>query len=273
MSVSGEVIEGFRLSLGQAALWRSAEGGKDRRVGGVVSVDGPLEEDLLRRALTEVVSAHEILRTCPRVMPALRLPLQTVEDAEVSWRDYGSARNGERPAGTLVRRHAAEADPDARVRAGLLRIGPAEHLLVLDLPRLIADPRTVAAVVSETQRAYQALLIGAEVPRPEVQFVQFSEWQHALTGAKDEAAAEAFAYWRRQPLPSPATSLAGWRSAVPPAAPPRAQGGGPGGGGGAPGGAPPGGGGGPGGPPGGGAPPSSPRRGGGGGWWVRRIRR
>ncbi|MFE4454561.1 amino acid adenylation domain-containing protein [Streptomyces sp. NPDC056796] len=231
------------LSPAQQRLWflNRAEGPSDTyTVPLVLGLDGSLDTDALRGALTDVVVRHESLRTVfaehdgvarqrvlgPEAAAAL-VPL-VVEAA---------------PAGTdpdawaeeTVRHLTAvpfDLSGNAGLRAHLLRLAPARHVLALVLHHVVADGWSLAPLSRDLGAAYRARSAGTgtpDWPALRVQYADYTLWQQRLLGADgdpDSLAARQLAFWRRAlngapdllglPLDRPRPPVAGHRGdAVP----------------------------------------------------------
>jgi len=81
-------------------------------------------------------------------------------------------------------------------------LSAAEHALLISLPALCADARTLKNLATEISREYDAAQ--SEEPRGDdeqvIQYVQYSEWLNEITA--DEAAEAGKAYWAEQQLPA-----------------------------------------------------------------------
>ena len=78
-------IDGFRLSPLQRRLWaHHSKRAGPFRVQRVASLEGPLERDALRAALSDVASRYDILRTGFADVPGLTVPVQVIAD-EANW--------------------------------------------------------------------------------------------------------------------------------------------------------------------------------------------
>ena len=101
--MSAEVLEGFRLSPQQRAVWRGAEGEPLPAARCAIAIDGPLDVARLRRAIDQSWSRHEVLRTYFPILPGMSEPLQVIGEP--------------RPVALSLERPADEAgelrDPDA----------------------------------------------------------------------------------------------------------------------------------------------------------------
>ena len=202
------------LSLAQQRLWLAEQlfpGTPAYHVPLAYRIHGDLDRALLRRCLSEVLRRHEVLRS--RIVPgAGGVPRQQVFDAGlIGLPVVGVPASDDRasPEHSVLARTAAE---HARrpfdlargplLRATLLAVGPAEHVLLLVLHHLAADDRTLAVVVDEVSAIYAAFSRGRPSPLPElpVQYADVAAWERS--GATDAAAERSLAYWR--------TQLAGW---------------------------------------------------------------
>ncbi|HKQ60129.1 MAG TPA: amino acid adenylation domain-containing protein [Candidatus Polarisedimenticolaceae bacterium] len=165
---------------------------------------GELDRDALERACTEILRRHEALRTTfpaergrprQRIAPAGPLPL-CVEDLS-AWPE------AEREA--HVRRHVAAETMQpfdlARgplLRAALLRVGPADHVLLLTMHHIVADGWSIGVLLHELGELYAAFTRGLPSPLRElaVQYADYSIWQREwLQGAALETQ---LGYWRER---------------------------------------------------------------------------
>ncbi|WP_437759618.1 non-ribosomal peptide synthase/polyketide synthase [Sorangium sp. So ce1389] len=203
------------LSFAQERLWfleQLAPGTATFNIPGAARLTGALDVAALRASLTEIVRRHEALRTTfaleegrpvQRIHPAPAALAMDVADLSA----LPEAARGEE----LARRMAAEARLPfdiARgplVRAALVRLGPAEHVLLLTLHHLIADGWSFGVLVRELGAAYGALRAGRapELPPLPAQYADHAAWQRrwlAEGGALDEQ----LAYFRDRLAGAPA---------------------------------------------------------------------
>ena len=205
---------GYRLSPRQRQLWpRLRNGGDALRAQSAIRIDGDLRFEVLGQALTRVIERHESLRTSFLHTPGLPLPLQIVGGARLP-----TLRHLE--AGALADveedRWLIELMDEEWQRPFDLRVGPLihallvrraadRHLLILTLPALCADRRTLDNLLAEIAMCYGARA-GAGVesdPEEIVQYLQFSEWNNEIL--EDEESEEGRGYWRREPGERPAS--------------------------------------------------------------------
>ncbi|MET0623055.1 MAG: AMP-binding protein, partial [Pyrinomonadaceae bacterium] len=210
--VAGAFVEGFRLSPLQERVWGlmgdGASGGA-YRAQCAVHVEGRLDAAALRRAAQQVTDRHEILRTTFRLRPEMRLPLQVVADAaSPAWREVSlhgrDAREQEAGVASLFdeeRRRPADFTQPSLLRLCLVALSTERHVLLVGLPALCADERTLSNLVGEIALAYgDAAARPRETPDGAAQYVQFSEWQNQMLDSED--AREGREYWRARDLSS-----------------------------------------------------------------------
>ncbi|MET0624809.1 MAG: amino acid adenylation domain-containing protein [Pyrinomonadaceae bacterium] len=211
------MVEGFRLSPQQRRLWLLQQGdGAAYRARCAVLVEGVLDERALRDALVAVVKRHQILGTTFRGAPGISLPVQVIDDggaASPRLEQLAPPRDAEAGAGAAERFAAelfANAPPAAfdfergpLVRAALAPAPNGAHVLLLELPALCADTRSLSNLVRDLARLYAAREdVDGEEP---TQYVQFSEWQNELL---EEPEAEGAEFWRQRDYASlPALAL------------------------------------------------------------------
>ena len=222
----------FPTSFAQQRLWLLAQidpGRATYHVGAALLIEGALEVEALRKAFGALVERHEALRTTLRsedgravqviapTAPAQCWPLP-VTDVPISpdTIDDGLGHARDLARVELVRPFDLERGP--LFRTMLLRLGAAQHILVIVMHHVVADGWSVGILVHELGVFYQAALAGRPLAaslRPlEIQYADFAGWQRQVL--QGERLASALRYWRRQfgrpedgsaadvPLPRPA---------------------------------------------------------------------
>ncbi len=194
----GRADEVFRFpaSSGQRRLWlvdQLLPESPVYNIGWRVGIDGPLDAEALRTALNALVARHEALRT--RFAAEDGVPVQVVSAALTV---------------PLVRLPSGDVDAVVReevgrpfalhggplLRAGLVEVGPDQHVLVLVLHHTIADGWSCAVLFDELARLYAAGVAGEPDGLPDlpVQYPDYAVWQ------REQAEGGAFAadaeFWR-----------------------------------------------------------------------------
>ncbi|HKH45555.1 MAG TPA: amino acid adenylation domain-containing protein, partial [Thermoanaerobaculia bacterium] len=156
------------LSYAQEWMWLLDQLDPTRSAFGVplaVRLRGALDAGAFGRALQEVVRRHEALRTTfpviggrpvQRIVPELTVPLPLVDltghpEAEDRWIDEALHEPLDLTAGPLV-------------RALLLRLGPEEHTLVLNLHHILFDGWSGGVILRELATLYRAFASGEASP-------------------------------------------------------------------------------------------------------------
>ncbi|HEX6284218.1 MAG TPA: AMP-binding protein, partial [Pyrinomonadaceae bacterium] len=162
-------LTGYRLSPQQRQIWSQQPAAISHGAQCVISLTGKLHDDVLRSAIAGVVEQHEILRTSFQRQPGMRTPVQVI---------------GEQPA----------------LGVSVLRLAEEDHSLVLTLPALCADYKSLSHLLAEIARAYEECLSGELTPVESLQYADFCEWQNELAESADADAGRAF--WLGQPAVS-----------------------------------------------------------------------
>jgi amino acid adenylation domain-containing protein len=176
-----------------------------------VRMEGALEVDALRRALAEIVRRHEVLRTTFRADAAgsWQVIHPAPESFDLPVADL-RALPGEWGRGEVLRLAADEAEHPFDLRHGLMlrallvRLGEAEHTLVLNLHHVAGDGWSIDLLFRELSALYAAFCAGepSPLPEPPLQYADYAEWQRGWMagGALDEQ----LAYWRERLAGAPA---------------------------------------------------------------------
>ncbi|HWM92624.1 MAG TPA: amino acid adenylation domain-containing protein [Thermoanaerobaculia bacterium] len=192
------------LSFAQERLWildRLSPGIPAYHLSSSFRVAGPLDLTALHRSLDELVRRHEALRTVfptlagrpvQAVLPAGRVAVEEIDlrsflrsrrESEAAWRAEQEAR---RPF------HLAHGP---LFRASLLRIGDADHLLLLSMHHIVADGWSLGILQGELAALYDAFSQGRApaLPTLPIQYPDFALWQRAsLAGERLE---RLLGYW------------------------------------------------------------------------------
>nr|WP_233223903.1 non-ribosomal peptide synthetase [Amycolatopsis sp. CA-128772] len=164
----------------------------------VMRLEGELDVDALRTALSDVAARHEALRTrFPQrdgvpyqdILPpgGIDLPVRAVDD-------LGAALTG------LVR-GSFDLEEHVPVRAELLRLGAREHVFALVFHHIASDGWSMAPLWRDIATAYAARSAG-EAPRwtpLPVQYADYTLWQQDLLGREDDPGSvlnTQLDYWR-----------------------------------------------------------------------------
>ncbi|MFF5900157.1 amino acid adenylation domain-containing protein [Streptomyces argenteolus] len=204
--------EAVPLSFAQQRLWflNRVEGPSETyNVPLVLELDGPLDADALRGALADVMARHESLRTVFAEHDGVAR--QVILDAEAAAalaplvvEEPPADEAADTWAGATLRRLTTrpfDLTADLAVRAHLLRLGPARHVLALVLHHVVADGWSLGPLCRDLGTAYRARSEGTGTPdwAPlRVQYADYALWQRGLLGDDgdpDSLAATQLAFW------------------------------------------------------------------------------
>ncbi|MGQ0554675.1 MAG: amino acid adenylation domain-containing protein [Nitrospiraceae bacterium] len=190
--------QGFRLSPQQRRLWALQQTMGTAHVQGVLLVEGMLDIVRLERVVDVVVAKHEALRTLFCREPGVKVPLQVIADeCRPEWAVI-ELRESDVAAGldAVLERHRRQAidwEHGPLIRCTLCRLSDRQHRLVLSLPALCADARTLQNLAMEIAAEY-GVVARHEAGEEPVQYAQFAEWQNELLAGDD--AAKSCRFWQ-----------------------------------------------------------------------------
>ena len=175
-------------------------------------ITGDLSVDALRRALADLPALHDALRWSFQVEDS-RLTAAVAESATIPL--LVADRSDLDEALDLLRESVVDAIAPAvapLARAGVVRLGPSDHVFVLAVDHRVADGRSAARLLEDLCERYDEHRRGVAGP-PAVRAKQFSVWSVEQRQALDPAEmARLVEFWRshvgvtpepaRNPLPA-----------------------------------------------------------------------
>ncbi|BCJ50212.1 hypothetical protein Asp14428_16870 [Actinoplanes sp. NBRC 14428] len=195
------------LSLPQQQVWFHSKLAPDSRAYHAqvsLRVVGPLDLDVLERALTEIIRRHESLRTT--YVERDGQPLQSVRPpvpARLDRVDLSATPEADRAARLDEVIQAALADPfDLRepplARWTAVRLGPEEHELILVEHHLVHDGWSFSVLMAELEALYNAFSAGDASPLPPlpVQYRDYVAWQRDLLDSPEIT--RQLEYWKER---------------------------------------------------------------------------
>ncbi|MFP2895292.1 amino acid adenylation domain-containing protein [Corallococcus sp. 4LFB] len=196
------------LSFAQQRLWfldQLEPGNASYNIPTALQLEGHVNADALQRALDALVERHESLRTVfragpegaeQRILPRVSVPL---ERGSVSTALPGSEQ--QREALRLATGEARRPFDLARgplLRATLLDLEEARHVLLLTMHHIVSDGWSMGVLVRELAALYDAFTRGQPSPLPPLalQYADYSAWQRLWL--QGEALDRQRAWWREQ---------------------------------------------------------------------------
>src|SRR5215216_6192094 len=128
-------------------------------------IKGSLDARVLREALHRVVNRHEILRTTFQRLPGIKMPVQVIaEQSAPAWEsvnlDHLSAQEQKariHESAIEMRRRPYDLVNDPLVYACLFTRSTQKHILIINLPSLCADSRTLKNLLEEVAHTYEVV--------------------------------------------------------------------------------------------------------------------
>ncbi|MEJ2735565.1 MAG: amino acid adenylation domain-containing protein [Anaerolineae bacterium] len=195
------------LSLAQEPLWfidQLEPGNPAYNLSYAVRLKGRLDVGALQRSLNEIVRRHESLRT--NLAVANGQPVQIVSptlDLALPITDLEGLRAAQQEAkiqelADEEARHRFDLERDSLIRAGLLRQGEQEHVLILTIHHTVSDGWSIGVFYRELSALYQAFSTGQSSPLPElrIQYPDFAIWQRQWL--QEQALESQLSYWKQQ---------------------------------------------------------------------------
>lgn len=193
------------MSLTQQRFWlldQLEPGNTSLNMPLALDLSGKLDADVLEKALNEIVSRHEILRTnflsrngnpVQVIAPELFVPLEEV--------DVSDCINPRDEANRLMIEEAHtvfDLERGRLFKTKLVRLGADEHILLLTLHHIICDGWSNGVLVREIGEIYDAFRRGRPSPCEEmpIQYADFAVWQKNWLNS--DGFQEQLDYWKQQ---------------------------------------------------------------------------
>ena len=156
-------------------------------------ISGPLDVAALERSLQCLVERHEVLRTAvssidgrvmqrPLPAPNDRLPIIALDAVPASRAEQAAVR-----IARVERALAFDLERGRVVRARLVRVNAAEHVLILTMHHTVSDLLSVRILIRDLGLCYEALSSGRqpELPQQPIHYADYAEWERdTLQGAR-----------------------------------------------------------------------------------------
>ncbi len=198
---------GLPLSFSQQRLWvidQLEPNSSAYNIPLAEQISGPLNVSAMERSFNELVRRHESLRTTFTISGGQ--PVQVIHEPrplrlEVIDLTHLPEREREREAERQTREESQRPfdlsnGPLLRVR--LLKLGEADHVLLLTMHHIISDGWSMDVLVRELRQLYDAFIEDRPSSLPELplQYVDFALWQREWL--KGEVLEQQLAYWKQQ---------------------------------------------------------------------------
>jgi amino acid adenylation domain-containing protein len=197
--MSINTVDGFRLSVQQERVWsQQADSAAPFWAECELLIEGPVNVARLQEVFHAVVDRHEILRTAFHHQAGVKVPFQVIlATTGTAWQTVDlSGLVGpllRAQIDSIVRSHqsAFNVEKGTVLHVLLATLAPQRHTVVLSLPVLCADLRTMQNLIDEIGRSYSFDLAGED---DVMQYADIAEWQRELLASDDTRAGREF--WR-----------------------------------------------------------------------------
>ncbi|MGB8538131.1 MAG: amino acid adenylation domain-containing protein [Acidobacteriaceae bacterium] len=198
----------FLTSFGQQRLWfldQVTPGTATYNLARALRLSGSLNQAALAKALQEIVSRHESLRTVfvaegdqvgqvvSSAPPTFDLSLSDLSERPASQREQAALRIAGEEAGKPF-----DLSKGPLLRAKLFRLGPEEHILLFVIHHIIADGWSMNLLFYEMGEFYAGFATGSQPPLPKLnlQYADYAHWQRNFM-TSDFLAGE-IEYWKKK---------------------------------------------------------------------------
>jgi len=200
------IIEGcLKRAEGRPKLALAADGAILRAVmPKLCRLRGRLDRAAMEQAVCDLARRHETLRMkfsieggrATRLIEPSLTPALTVIDLEHL--PEGRRLEAALEIASAEAQRPFELDGELLWRTLLLRLGPADHLLLLVVDHFVSDDWSMNLLVRDTWELYQARVTGSAPALPElpIQFADYAHWERR--GLRGAALDRLLSYWRRQ---------------------------------------------------------------------------
>ncbi|WP_066383171.1 non-ribosomal peptide synthetase [Anabaena sp. CA = ATCC 33047] len=203
-----ETVEGYQLSPQQTYIWQLQEQDKNQhyRVQMSVIIDGNLNREVFKLAVEKVVNRHEILRTNFKNVPGLTLPLQIINPKNSSYYQELNLSQLDLPTQQAKCKELFQESKninfnfaqDSLLNTYILTLSSHQHLLLISLPAICGDVKSLQNLVSEIKSLYTDNLASSEITEEPLQYVDIATWQQELLTSSDSELGKN--YWQQQDI-------------------------------------------------------------------------
>ncbi len=197
----------FPTTFGQKRLWFLDQFEPDSpfyNIPMVLRIGGPLQVDVLTRALNGVIQRHEILRTTFAVMDgepvqvisprlSLEIPLEDLSHLPAEVREQEALRQAMQEA-----KRPFNLSTGPLLRGKIIRLQPQEHIILFTMHHIISDGWSMGIFVREIAILYNAFSQGRPSPLPElpIQYADYALWQEEQL--QGETLERQLRYWQEK---------------------------------------------------------------------------
>jgi len=216
--------QGFEISPQQKRLWLLQQKINNHPyfVYGSVLIKGQLNEEILEKALNQVISEHEIMRTSLTLIEGMNIPLQVINDKQILSKiqpslapeytakltDFFQVRQADikRSQKSEVRSQKSELNPLVSIKSEitfslddilefqLIKINLDESILLINLSGFCADSISFFRLINQINDHYHTYQLNQKVINEPLQYADVAAWQNELLTGQDAESGKK--YWK-----------------------------------------------------------------------------
>jgi amino acid adenylation domain-containing protein len=197
----------LQLSFAQERLWFLDQLNPDSAVYNVplaAPLSGPIDADVLKRSVNEIVRRHEALRTTFATVDGQPVPVTAPAlNVDLRIHDLSSYPDSERHAraDALLSKEAQKSfdlTHGPLIRTSLVRLGEREHVLLVVMHHIVSDGWSLVLFFQELSAIYGAFSCGDESPLAglSIQYGDYASWQREWL--RGEVLQKQLSYWKEQ---------------------------------------------------------------------------
>ncbi len=210
MKTKEETIEGFRLSPQQKRLWALQQNSlrEPYRAQCAIQIEGDLQGEQLHRAVEQVVSRHEILRTRFSRLSAVTFPLQIVDPpARITITPNNLSEMPSKEQASFVdnllletRRRPLALHSSSALELCHVVLTPQHHVLLVTLPALCSDSISLKNFFNELIYWMTTTEHTEAITSEPLQYADLSQWQLEIQESPEAETGKRF--WQNLCYPS-----------------------------------------------------------------------
>ncbi|MBN3958479.1 non-ribosomal peptide synthetase [Nostoc sp. NMS8] len=196
-----ETIQGFPLSPQQKHLWLLQQGSNLYISQCAILIEGNVEVNILEEALNKVIARNEILHTNFHRPRGLKIPIQVIKSSiNVFLSEYFLENNSyqeEKIEALLEKRReqSINLQEGQLLKVELVKCSSRKYVLVINVPSLCADSKSLKNLVNEISQYYAACLQNTELDEEPLQYADIATWQNELLEAEETTTSKN--YWQQ----------------------------------------------------------------------------
>ncbi|HLP88081.1 MAG TPA: amino acid adenylation domain-containing protein [Nostocaceae cyanobacterium] len=194
-------IQGFQLSPQQQHLWNLYADNSVYNALGAVLIEGNLQVSILKQTLKTIVEKNEILRTRFYRSQGVKFPSQVIDDAAnflFVEENLETDEHLEKVINYLLMReknYVFDLETGYLFSTKLVHINREKYILLIHLPCLCADTKTLNNLVTQINSYYTAYLHNGDIVDEPLQYADIAAWLNELLASPETELGRK--YWRQ----------------------------------------------------------------------------